>query len=109
VRVWSAGSRLDGQPSIYLQSPNHHDDAVAFAQTASFAPFSGGAPGVTIATTSTTSGADLLVSGMAQGGAEVRKYGLSRVAPEATTLSPTLIATLPALPGVTGPGPLGGR
>jgi hypothetical protein len=108
VRVWSTGSLLDGQPTIYLDSPNHHDDAVSFTQIASFAPFPGSAPGVTVATTSTTEGADLLVSGPGPAGTEVRKYGLGRAAPDATSLMSTLITTLP-VPGMTGPAPLGGR
>jgi FtsP/CotA-like multicopper oxidase with cupredoxin domain len=106
VRVWSSGSRLDGAPAVYLESPNHHDGPVVFAQIASFEPFAGS--GVQVATTSTTSGADLLVSGAAGGGTEVRKYGLARANPTATTLSPTLITTLPALAGAKS-APLGGR
>jgi FtsP/CotA-like multicopper oxidase with cupredoxin domain len=111
VRVWSTGSRLDGEPGMYTESPDHHDGAVMFAQIASFAPFTGGAPatGVTVATTSTTAGADLLVSGAGAGGSEVRKYGLARTAPDAATVSPTLLTTLPVLPGVPGAAPLAGR
>ena len=41
VRVWSAGSRLDGEPAMYTESPGHHSDAIDFAQIASFAPFPG--------------------------------------------------------------------
>ena len=53
-----------------------------------------------MATTSTTSGADLLVSGEARPWAEVRKIGLPRPNPTATTLAPIPIATLPPLAGV---------
>jgi hypothetical protein len=110
VRVWSAGSRLDGYPGIYLLSPNHHDADIKFDQIASFEPFTGGAPtGVTVATTSTTDGADLLVSGKVANGAEVTKIGLTRPNPTATALAPTVVATLPAIPDVNGPAPLGGR
>ncbi|MGH3674481.1 MAG: multicopper oxidase domain-containing protein [Mycobacterium sp.] len=110
VRVWSTGSRLDGFPSSYTVSPNDHDADVEFTQIASFEPFPGGArTGVTVATTSTTNGADLLVSGKGAGGAEVQKVGLARPNPTATTVAPTVIAKLPALPGVNGPAPLGGR
>jgi hypothetical protein len=109
VRTWSSGSRLDGFPGMYLQSPNHHEVDVEFTQTSSFAPFAGAAPGVTVATTSTTAGADLLVSGAVAGGSEVRKYGLGRPAPEATTLAPKLLATLPRVAGLDGPAPLAGR
>jgi FtsP/CotA-like multicopper oxidase with cupredoxin domain len=110
VRVWSTGSRLDGEPGMYMESPNHHDSNVKFAQTASFEPFTGGAPtGVTVATTSTTTGADLLVSGEVAGGSEVRKYALARPDPQANTLAPTLLITLPSLPVRNVPPPLAGR
>ena len=52
VRAWSSGSLLDGQPGIYLDNPNHHEENVKYAQIASFAPSPAG--GVTVATTSTT-------------------------------------------------------
>ena len=109
VRVWSAGSRLDGQPAMYTHSPDQHSGHVMFRQTASFNPFTGGAPGVTVATTSTTSGADLLVSGAGPQGAEVVKFGLARADPQANTLTPNVLTRLPASAGVNGPVPLGGR
>ncbi|WP_328401406.1 multicopper oxidase domain-containing protein [Nocardia sp. NBC_00403] len=108
VRVWSSGSRLDGEPAMYTESPNHHPGAVSFRETTSFAPFVGGT-GVQVATTSTTAGADLLVSGLAGNGSEVRRYGLSRAAEGATTLSPRLLNTLAPIPAPTGPAPLAGR
>ncbi len=106
VRVWSTGSLLDGQPGIYLDNPNHHEENVKYAQIASFAPFTGGTPAVTVATTSTNYGADVLVGGP---GGEVRKYELGRATPDATTLAPKLVSTLPPIPGLTGAAPLGGR
>jgi FtsP/CotA-like multicopper oxidase with cupredoxin domain len=109
VRVWSNGSLLDGQPGIYLDNPNHHEENLQYQQIASFSPFPGSAPGVTVATSSTVYGADLLVAGMAPGGQEVRKYTLERSAPEAKTLAPKLVVTLPAMPAVSAPAPLGGR
>jgi FtsP/CotA-like multicopper oxidase with cupredoxin domain len=110
VRVWSTGSRLDGFPGMYLESPNHHDADIKFSQIASFEPFTGGAPtGVTVATTSTTAGADLLISGANADSAEVRKYTLARPTPEATTLATTLVTTLPRLPTPNVPPPLAGR
>jgi len=108
VRAWSTGSRLNGFPAMYTASPNHHDVDVKFAQIASFVPFVGGS-GVTVATTSTTSGADLLVSGTDAGRAVVRKLALARPDPTATTVAPTVVGTLPALTGFDGPAPLGGR
>ena len=107
VRVWSTGSRLDGGPAMYLHSPEHHAAMTEFAQIASFTPFPGQA-GVRVATSSTTTGADLIVSGMGPGGSEVRKYALARPEPTARTVAPTLLTTLPPQPAAT-PAPLGGR
>jgi FtsP/CotA-like multicopper oxidase with cupredoxin domain len=109
VRVWSSGSLLDGQPGIYLDNPNHHEENIEYQQIASFAPFPGATPGVTVATSSTVYGADLLVAGLAPGGQEVRKYTMERSAPDAKTLTPKQIAALPAIPGMSAAGPLGGR
>jgi hypothetical protein len=109
VRVWSTGSRLDGQPAFYLDNPNHHEENVKYAQIAEFAPFAGGAPGVTVATSSTVYGADLLVAGLTPGGQEVRKYTLERPAPDAKTVAPKLVSTLPVIPGLAAAAPLGGR
>jgi len=109
VRVWSTGSLLDGQPSIYLESPNHHEDNVKYTQIASFAPFPGATPGVTVATTSTTEGADLLIAGMTPAGQEVRRYTLLRATPDARTLDPKQLSNLPAIPGLDSAAPLGGR
>ncbi|CAM3627601.1 multicopper oxidase family protein [Smaragdicoccus niigatensis] len=105
VRVWSSGSRLDGAPSMYLESPDHHHSGmVTFRQTASFEPFGG--QGVQVATTSTPFGADLLVSGPT---GEVQKFDLRRAEPTATTLTPFLLTTIPA-PSVTANAPsIGGR
>lgn len=99
VVVFSAGSLLDGQPSMYLDSPNHHETDVKYSSIADFAPFAG--KGVTVATTSTTHGADLLVAGPG----EVRKYSLGRPTPEATTLAAKQVAVLPRVTA----GALGGR
>ncbi|MGZ6983196.1 MAG: copper oxidase, partial [Ilumatobacteraceae bacterium] len=109
VRVWSNGSRLDGQPTIYLDNPNHHEENVDYAQIASFAPFPGANPGVTVATTSPVYGADLLVAGITPGGQEVRKFTLERPAPDAKTVAPKQIAALPTIAGVASAAPLAGR
>ncbi len=109
VRVWSSGSRLDGNPGIYLDNPNHHDEDVKYAEIASFAPFPGANPGVTVATSSTVYGADLLVAGVTPAGQEVRKYTLERPAPDAKTVAPKQIAALPVIPGVAAAAPLGGK
>ncbi len=109
VRVWSSGSKLDGQPGMYLESPNHHDDDVKYAEIASFVPFPGGNPGVTVATSSTVHGADLLVAGTTPGGQEVRKYTFERPTPDAETVAPKQLANLPAIPGIAAAAPLAGR
>jgi hypothetical protein len=87
VKIFSSGSALDGGPSLYLQSPLHHDHNVRFREIAGFEPFVGSA-GTRIATTSTTTGANLLVSGVAAGGtdASVLKYEFVRPNAQSTTL-----------------------
>jgi hypothetical protein len=87
VKVFSSGSALDGGPALYLQSPLHHDHGAQFREIAAFEPFDGSA-GTRVATTSTTTGANLLVSGVAAGGtdASVLKYEFVRPNPQATTL-----------------------
>ena len=87
VEIFSSGSALDGGPSLYLQSPLHHEHSAQFREIASFEPFDGSA-GTRVATTSTTTGANLLVSGVAGGGTDagVFKYELVRPNAQATTL-----------------------
>jgi hypothetical protein len=87
VKIFSSGSALDGGPSIYLQNPMHHGHGAQFREIAAFKPFDGSA-GTRVATTSTTTGANLLVSGVAPGGtdASVLKYELVRANAQATTL-----------------------
>ncbi len=104
VRVWSTGSKLDGQPGMYLESPNHHEENIAYSEIASFAPFPGG---TSVATSSTVYGADLIVAGTAPGGQEVRKYAFERPAPDATAVVPKLLTTLPKVSTVAAP--LAGR
>jgi FtsP/CotA-like multicopper oxidase with cupredoxin domain len=87
VKIFSSGSALDGGPPLYLQSPLHHDHSAQFREIASFKPFDASA-GIRVATTSTTTGANLLVSGVATGGtdASVFKYEFVRPSPQSTTL-----------------------
>ena len=87
IKIFSSGSALDGGPSLYLQNPEHHGHGAQFREIASFEPF-GGPAGTRVATTSTTTGANLLVSGVAPGGtdASVIKYDLVRPNAQATTL-----------------------
>jgi FtsP/CotA-like multicopper oxidase with cupredoxin domain len=85
VKVYSSGSRLEGGPAIYLASTEHSPVPV-FTEIASFTPFDG-TSGVSVATTSTTTGADLLVSGVSQGNtAQVRKFQFVRASDDAPTL-----------------------
>src|SRR4029434_6064412 len=87
LKIFSSGSALDGGPSAYLQSPLRHDHGAQFREIASFKPFDGSA-GTRVATTSTTTGANLLVSGVAAGGAgaSVLKYEFVRPNAQSTTL-----------------------
>ena len=87
VKIFSSGSALDGGPSLYLQSPEHHGHGAQFREIASFEPF-GGPGGTRVATTSTTTGANLLVSGAAPGGtdASVIKYDFVRPNAQSMTL-----------------------
>jgi hypothetical protein len=106
VKIYSSGSRLDGGPQTYLESPDQMPIA-RFSEIASFRPFDGGA-GVSVATTSTTMGGDLLVSGMAAGGgdAQVRKFQFVRSYPEAVRLDAKELGTVAV--GAAGPSALGG-
>jgi hypothetical protein len=87
VKIFSSGSALDGGPALYLQSPLHHGHGADFREIASFEPFDGSA-GTRVATTSTTTGANLLVSGLAGGGTEasVLKYEFVRPNAQSATL-----------------------
>jgi hypothetical protein len=110
VKVFSSGSALDGQPTVYLQSPNAHDAKISFHEVSSFAPFADApSSGTRVATTSTVHGADLLASGLdATGtGTRVRKFALERSSGGAAALSPSLLAEVESVPGVT-PSWLGG-
>jgi FtsP/CotA-like multicopper oxidase with cupredoxin domain len=88
VKVYSSGSALQGEPMMYLSSPAH-DDPITFSAVSDFTPFVGSS-GVRVATTSTTAGADLLVSGVASGGKSVQvvRYRLVRPNPKAVVLQP---------------------
>ena len=72
---------------MYLHNPLHHDHGAQFSEIASFEPF-GGSGGTRVATTSTTTGANLLVSGIGHGETDVSvvKYDLVRPNAQSTTL-----------------------
>ena len=82
VKIFSSGSALDGGPSLYLQSPMDHAHSTHFREIAGFEPFDGSV-GTWVATTSTTTGANLLVSGVAAGGTDVSVLKYEFVRPNA--------------------------
>ena len=87
VKIYSSGSALQGGPRTYLQSFAAHDAFATFTDIAQLSPFNS-ASGVRVAMTSTTVGADLLVSGISQVDriAKVRRYQLFRPAGDADIL-----------------------
>jgi hypothetical protein len=92
VKVFSSGSALDGGPAMYLHSAASHPK-VSFEEMASFIPFGEGVGGVSVATTSTTEGADLLVSGLSaeDGTPKVYRFELARSDEAAKSLSASLV------------------
>ena len=107
VKVYSSGSALQGGPAMYL-APADHSPIVGFGEMASFTPFDD-ASGVSVATTSTTTGANLLVSGVSPEDktALVRKYELIRVDQDTTTLQAKQVSEVVAAKG-SQPAVLGG-
>ena len=106
VKVYSSGSLLEGGPKMYLESAMGQDHIVEFTEAASFKPF-GGESGVSVGTTSTTVGADLLVSGVAQDQTvQVRKYQLVRPTNDAVMLDAKplgqVVSTSGSVPDVLG-------
>jgi FtsP/CotA-like multicopper oxidase with cupredoxin domain len=98
VKVFSSGSALDGGPSMYLHNPSHHDHGVTFREIASFNPFTGDT-GTQVATTSTTTGANLLVSGVSPQGARVLKFDFIRPDATATVLKAVPLGDIRSLAG----------
>jgi hypothetical protein len=107
VRVFSSGNALQGQPRVYLKDPQDHDYGVGFSQVMSFNPF-GAIPGVRVGTTATTSGADLLVSGIAGRTARVVKYRLMRPNAHAGFLMAKRVKVVRSAAGLS-PEPLAGN
>lgn len=81
VKVFSTTTMLVGAPKMYLHSAMAHELASDFSEVASFDPFAG-ASAVRVATTSTTIGADLLVSGGSSGQLKIQKYQLKWAHPQ---------------------------
>lgn len=92
---------------MYL-APADHSPIVGFGEMASFTPFDD-ASGVSVATTSTTTGANLLVSGVSPEDktALVRKYELIKVDQDTTTLQAKQVSEFVAAKG-SQPAVLGG-
>ncbi len=88
VKVFSTGTALQGNPTMYLRSAMMHETTSHFSEIASFEPVAG-ASAVRVATTSTTIGADLLVSGAHAGGVHIEKFRLMRATPQARSLRAT--------------------
>ena len=107
VKVYASGSALDGGPAMYLHSPAAHSMSAKFTEAASFEPFAG-SPGVRVAATSTTTGADLLVAGVVDGKTTaVRKYQFVRPSPKDTMLQAKALSEVVSAAG-TVPNTLGG-
>ncbi len=90
VKVYSSGSALQGGPKVYLESSSAHTLNPTFTDIAQFQPFEI-TSGVSVATTSTTVGADLLVSGISRAdkSVKVRKYQLFRPTRNPARLRPS--------------------
>ena len=98
VKVYSSGSTAGGRPENLSRRRRPHPVA-NFAEIASFKPFDD-ASGVSVATTSTTSGADLLVSGIspADKSVQVLKFELVRADPDAVRLDARQLSTVVSAP-----------
>lgn len=86
VRVFSWASNLFGQSSMYVES-SHHQHALSFKPTLSLNSFS--AP-VSVATTTTPSGSEIIVSGKEGNRYTANSYIVNRESAAATQLSARL-------------------
>lgn len=84
VRSFSSGSELTGQSGMYVE-PFEHQMKVEFNPTLTFQPFSSG---VTVATTSTTSGAKVLAFGTQDGTSAMKSFNVERSTQEPASLRP---------------------
>jgi FtsP/CotA-like multicopper oxidase with cupredoxin domain len=96
VKVFSSGSALDGGPAMYLSNPSMHDHSASFREIASFQPFPGGT-GAQVAATSTTVGANLLVSGASSPGQQILKFDFVRPGRKAHMLEPSPLGQVVSL------------
>jgi len=102
VRSFSSGSQLRGQSGMYVESFDHQM-TVAFTPTMTFQPFGSG---ITVATTSTTSGAKILTFGSEGGTSSMKSFTVERSAQDPTSLR-AVRADVVTFPGVGG-GTVGG-
>jgi FtsP/CotA-like multicopper oxidase with cupredoxin domain len=106
VKIYSSGSALQGGPALYLSSPVDHASFADFKEEASLMPFPG-TNGVRVATTSTTTGADLLVSGVTDKTVKVLKYDFVRPSEKATTVEAKQVSEVYSAAGAA-PSVIGG-
>ncbi|MGE0273183.1 MAG: multicopper oxidase domain-containing protein [Alphaproteobacteria bacterium] len=95
VSVWSGATALDGGPAMYLQNPSKHN-APTFREIANFKPFDGGAR---VAATSTTEGANLVVSGVSGGQSKVQKFAFEQSKSQPKMLEAKRIGEIATLSG----------
>lgn len=95
VRSFSSGSQLAGQSGMYVESFEHQMN-VEFNPTMTFQPFGSG---VTVATTSTTSGAKILAFGSQGGGSLMKAFNVERSAQEPASLRAVGAGNV-SLPGI---------
>lgn len=90
VRVFSWANNLHGQSPMYVESI-HHQHTATFKPTLTFAPLQGP---VSVATTSTTSGADIVVAGRERNHYVARTYSGVRSQTTPTQLTAQPMRTL---------------
>ena len=100
VRTFSSGSNLTGQSEMYVES-FEHQMMVSFSPSMTFKPFGSG---VSVATTSTTSGAKILVAGKANGTGVVESFEVTRArtGPQLRPTNGTRVATTGSRAGALG-------
>jgi hypothetical protein len=79
---------------MYFHDANAHPHA-SFTEMTSFTPFSGNSQKLSVATTSTTEGADLLVSSLSvEGKARLLRFQLVRASETASSLTTNLVGEI---------------
>ena len=100
IKVYSNGSALQGGPALYLRSPVEHSEKPDFSEDVKFMPFVGPS-GVRVAATSTRTGADLLVSGVAAENetAQIVKYRFVQPDAKVRKVAPVKISEVSSAAG----------